>query len=57
LGLAGSQHQHHEGHRFREGPKALRGEKALKENPKSVTGMKYGRKVEEDVNRQEGAKP
>lgn len=37
--------------------KALRREKALKENPKSVTGMKQGRKVAEDVNRQEGEKP
>ena len=36
---------------------ALRGEKALKENPKSVTGMKQGRKVSEDVSRQEGEKP
>lgn len=34
-----------------------RGEKALKENPKSVTGMKQGRKVREEANRQEGAKP
>jgi len=34
-----------------------RGEKALKENPKSVTGMKQGRKAAEDVNRQEGEKP
>jgi hypothetical protein len=49
--------QHQEGHRLRKGTKALRGEKALKENPKSVTGMKQGRKVSEEGNRQEGAKP
>jgi hypothetical protein len=34
-----------------------RGEKALKENPKSVTGMKEGRKATEEGNRQEGEKP
>jgi len=49
--------QRHEGHRFREETKALRGEKALKENPKSVTGMKQGREVSEEVSRQEGEKP
>jgi hypothetical protein len=34
-----------------------RREKALKENPKSVTSMKQGWKAAEDVNRQEGEKP
>jgi hypothetical protein len=33
------------------------GEKALKENPKSVTGMKHGWKASEEKNRQEGEKP
>jgi hypothetical protein len=33
------------------------GKKALKGNPTSGTGMKQGRKVLEEVNRQEGAKP
>jgi hypothetical protein len=37
--------------------KALRGGKALKENPKSVTRLKHGGRVLEDVNRQEGEKP
>jgi len=32
--------ERHEGDRARKGTKALRGEKALKENPKSVTGTK-----------------
>lgn len=33
------------------------GEKPWRENPKSGTGMKKGRKVLEEENRQEGAKP
>jgi hypothetical protein len=33
------------------------GEKPWRENPTSGTGMKQGRKVLEDENRQEGAKP
>ena len=49
--------QRHEGHRPRKGKKALRGGKALKENPKSVTGMKYGREASEEGSRQEGEKP
>jgi len=49
--------QRHEGDRFRKGPKAPSGGEALKENPMSGNGMKQGRKVLEDVNRQEGEKP
>lgn len=49
--------QRHEGHRIREGAKASRGGKALKGKPTSGTGTKQGRKVLEEVNRQEGVKP
>jgi hypothetical protein len=49
--------QRHEGHRLREETKALRGGKALKENPMSVTGMKQGREASEEGSRQEGEKP
>jgi len=52
-----SDSQRHEGDQCRKGLKALRGEKALKENPKSVSGMKHGREVLEEGNGQEGAKP
>jgi len=39
------------------GTKALRREKALKENPTSGTSLKNGRTVLEEGNRQEGEKP
>jgi len=51
----GSERQ--EGTMPRKGLKALRGEKALKVNPMSATGMKQGQRVSEEVSRQEGVDP